>query len=134
MTAYAFHNTDGHILYVCNVLNENISEPHIVVEDIPADAICKYYVVDGVLVSRPECTSAKHQWDHTTHTWIDPRSTEQMWSEVRASRDKLLVQSDWTQLPDVPTVLKTSWATYRQALRDITSQTDPAAIVWPVSP
>ena len=53
---------------------------------------------------------------------------------VRVRRDDLLVQSDWTQLPDTPAD-KTAWATYRQQLREITSQPGfPLDIVWPVAP
>ena len=55
------------------------------------------------------------------------------WPIIRAERNKLLVESDWTQLPDAP-VDAAAWATYRQALRDITDQANPFAIVWPESP
>jgi hypothetical protein len=55
------------------------------------------------------------------------------WNVIRAERNKLLVESDWTQLPDAP-VDAAAWATYRQALRDVTDQANPFAIVWPESP
>lgn len=55
------------------------------------------------------------------------------WDVIRVERNKLLVKSDWTQLPDAP-VDAVAWATYRQALRDITDQANPFAIVWPESP
>ena len=55
------------------------------------------------------------------------------WDVIRVERNKLLVESDWTQLPDAP-VDAASWATYRQALRDVTDQADPFAIVWPQGP
>jgi hypothetical protein len=42
----------------------------------------------------------------------------------------LIKDSDWTQLADTP-VDKTSWATYRQELRDITAQPDPFNITRP---
>lgn len=54
--------------------------------------------------------------------------------QVRASRNALLVESDWTQLKDAP-VDQVAWATYRQALRDVTSQKGfPANVVWPDKP
>jgi len=53
---------------------------------------------------------------------------------VRAQRNARLSASDWTQLPDVPLATKEAWAAYRQALRDVTLQPDPFAIIWPVSP
>ena len=52
------------------------------------------------------------------------------WNVIRAERNKLLIESDWTQLPDAP-VDAAAWATYRQALRDITEQANPFSIVWP---
>jgi hypothetical protein len=39
-------------------------------------------------------------------------------AQVRAQRDRLLTDSDWTQVLDAP-VDRTEWATYRQALRDL---------------
>lgn len=55
------------------------------------------------------------------------------WPIIRAERNKLLVESDWTQLPDAP-VDAAAWATYRQALRDVTDQANPFAIIWPQGP
>jgi hypothetical protein len=52
------------------------------------------------------------------------------WQVIRTQRNQLLKDSDWTQLADTP-VDKATWATYRQALRDITLQTDPYRIEWP---
>lgn len=52
------------------------------------------------------------------------------WDVVRAERNKLLADCDWTQLPDA-SADAAAWAVYRQALRDITSQANPFNIVWP---
>jgi hypothetical protein len=52
------------------------------------------------------------------------------WNVVRAERNKLLADCDWTQLPDV-SADAAAWIVYRQALRDITTQANPFAIVWP---
>lgn len=48
---------------------------------------------------------------------------------TRIERDRLLKESDWTQLPDAP-VDQARWAIYRQALRDL-DMTNPD---WPVKP
>ena len=54
--------------------------------------------------------------------------------EVRAERNTKLVQTDWTQISDA-TVDKQAWATYRQALRDISAQSGfPLTITWPDAP
>jgi len=56
------------------------------------------------------------------------------WERLRTERDKLLSSSDWTQVADAP-VDKTAWATYRQVLRDLPSNTtDPFDPVWPTKP
>jgi hypothetical protein len=53
---------------------------------------------------------------------------------ARAERNKLLAESDWTQMSDAP-VDRAAWAEYRQKLRDITTQPGfPADIVWPEQP
>jgi hypothetical protein len=53
---------------------------------------------------------------------------------ARHLRTKLLAASDWTQVVDAP-VDRAAWATYRQALRDITAQGGfPYNIVWPEPP
>jgi hypothetical protein len=55
------------------------------------------------------------------------------WSSVRAERNTKLVACDWTQVADAP-VDAIAWATYRQALRDITTQSNPFSIIWPTQP
>ena len=53
---------------------------------------------------------------------------------VRASRDEKLKDCDWTQVADAP-VDKAVWATYRQALRDITTQSGfPWTVTYPDKP
>jgi hypothetical protein len=58
---------------------------------------------------------------------------DRQWVEVRLERNRLLQLCDWTQLPDSPAD-KQAWASYRQALRDITQEPDPFAIIWPQPP
>lgn len=64
---------------------------------------------------------------------LDERS-QAMAQSVRADRDQRLAQCDWTQVADSP-VDKAVWATYRQALRDITAQSGfPFEVLWPTIP
>jgi len=58
-------------------------------------------------------------------------------SAIRAERNTKLTECDWTQLNDTPldNPSKVAWTTYRQALRDIPSQSGfPHNVVWPVKP
>ena len=50
---------------------------------------------------------------------VDPDTVPDDWyiERMRHQRDRLLAESDWTQLPDAPCD-KQTWADYRQALRD----------------
>lgn len=53
---------------------------------------------------------------------------------MRKTRNYKLADSDWTQVADAP-VDKAVWATYRQALRDVTAQSGfPWTITWPDAP
>lgn len=53
---------------------------------------------------------------------------------LRLWRDAQLKATDWTQLPDA-VCDKAAWATYRDALRNLPSQsTDPDKLVFPVAP
>lgn len=56
---------------------------------------------------------------------------------VRKQRDSLLAKCDWTQTVDSPLTAeqKTAWATYRQALRDLPSQSGfPLNVKFPEQP
>jgi hypothetical protein len=44
---------------------------------------------------------------------------------MRYQRDRLLAESDWTQVADAP-VDREAWAQYRQALRDFPSTWEPS--------
>jgi hypothetical protein len=64
-----------------------------------------------------------------------PATDEQISLSVRTERDRLLSESDWTQLPDVSEAIKNLWLPYRQSLRDITIQSGfPQNVSWPIRP
>jgi hypothetical protein len=65
---------------------------------------------------------------------LKPRENKVSWEMIRQKRNKLLSQSDYTQMPDWPGN-KTAWAEYRQALRNITQNfIDANEVVWPKAP
>lgn len=53
---------------------------------------------------------------------------EWLFERLRICRDKLLRDSDWTQVADAP-VDQQAWATYRQQLRDFPNNWIPSEIV-----
>ena len=57
--------------------------------------------------------------------------------ELRQQRNQMLTECDWTRMDDngLTDEQKTEWATYRQALRDITdTYTSLDVVVWPTKP
>ena len=56
----------------------------------------------------------------------------QEWTRVRNKRNGLLEDTDWRASSDL--TLSDAWKNYRQALRDITTQSDPFNITWPTEP
>lgn len=61
---------------------------------------------------------------------------EELWARVRYQRDQLLAATDWrvTVAQESGTPMAPEWVLYRQQLRDVTEQPDPAHIVWPTPP
>ena len=56
-------------------------------------------------------------------------------AKVRGERNEKLAATDWTQAADVPQAVKDNYSSYRQALRDVPSQSGfPNEIVWPTQP
>ena len=57
--------------------------------------------------------------NHDLSSNLDPEEVPAEWwaERMRLHRDRLLKESDWTQVADAP-VDRQAWATYRQALRD----------------
>ena len=72
----------------------------------------------------------------------DPRTTDQInadaLADMRAKRDNLLAESDWTQNRDVTLSNDSDWTTYRQALRDLpagkTTKAHVDVATWPTKP
>jgi Phage tail assembly chaperone protein len=61
--------------------------------------------------------------------------TQAQWTAVRAQQRQKLYESDWTcSVTDYEVPNKDQWVAYRQALRDVTKQSDPFNIEWPTSP
>lgn len=92
-----------------------------------------YIDSDKNVVEIPSKPSPHHVFDYETKQWV--LSQPALALDVAMKRQKLLAASDWTQLPDVTLANKAAWATYRQELRDITTQAGyPTEITWPTPP
>jgi hypothetical protein len=93
------------------------------------------YVDNEQLINIPARPSNQHEFDYSSKSWVI--NVKLLKEVIIAQRNSLLFKSDWTQLPNGPLTQQQQeqWATYRQALRDITTQSGyPANIIWPTKP
>ena len=67
----------------------------------------------------------------------DPADVEALtWDSIRATRDQILKDTDWTMTTGA-TVDQAQWAAYRQVIRDIPQtykDKTPDDVVWPTQP
>ena len=132
--------------------NPNVSFP----SELSNDLLAEFNVIRVIVTGQPDYDAMTETVVEGTPVYSTERSRwEQQWSivslsaeevqqrndakasSVRAERGSLLSACDWTQVDDSPlsNVQKAAWATYRQALRDISAQTGfPWTIDWPVVP
>lgn len=104
---------------VCDVLMPSVDHTQNVTEGTPN-------LIDGTWTRVWNITDASEEE-------ISLR-TEQQSNLMRDKRNKLLVETDWTQLKDSP-LDSDLWKIYRQKLRDITIQENfPWQIEWPEKP
>ena len=94
----------------------------------------------GHIVSDLEGTHYHLSWDGSSVSADDDAKatyqTAEKWKRVRSQRDRLLSQTDWVvvKAKETGTNMPTAWKTYRQALRDVPTQTDVDNITWPTKP
>lgn len=88
--------------------------------------------VNGVLIELTDAEEAAYIASIPT----DAEVLAQKWQNQREIRDNLLSQSDWVVAKAFETGVTVSddWKTYRQALRDVPTQSDPDNITWPTKP
>ena len=125
--------------------NPNVSFPSEITDEIAAEFgvyPCKPTLAPTISYTQNvEVGPPKRINGAWTQTWVVTDASPQdvaarvegAWEGVRADRNARLADCDWTQLGDAP-VDKVAWATYRQQLRDITTQSDPFNIEWPLPP
>ena len=120
--------------------NPQVSFP----KNIPDATLAEYSVYPYTRPDRPEYDPLTARVvdgsfeQNAGGNWIMPWVIEQLPQDqaeanVRDKRDMLLQETDWMGLTD--NTMAPAWASYRQALRDITGQTDfPYSVSWPTKP
>ena len=88
--------------------------------------------VNGVLVEMTDAEEAEYNANLPTEAEV----LAGKWQNQREIRDDLLSQSDWVVARAFETggTVSDEWKNYRQALRDVPTQSDPDNITWPTEP
>ena len=117
----------------------------------------KYDITHALIALKPGAEWTLNGNDYDGLTWLDAKQTQPTETEVnskiseldnaeamrllREERDRRITLTDWRASSDL--TLATAWKTYRQALRDITTQTpkldsnyelDLTSVTWPTEP
>ena len=117
----------------------------------------KYDIASALLVLKPGAEWTLRGSDYSGLEWLDSSQTKPTETEVnskisaldsaepmrllRLERDRRIKLTDWRASSDL--TLADAWKTYRQALRDITTQTpklgsdyqlDLTSVTWPTEP
>ena len=117
----------------------------------------KYKIADALTSLKPGAQWVLRGDDYTGLEWLDSKQTQPTETEInskiseldnaesmkllREERDRRIALTDWRASSDL--TLSNAWKTYRQALRDITTQTpklnsdyelDLTSVTWPTEP
>ena len=117
----------------------------------------KYDITHAIQALKPGAQWSLNGYNYSGLEWLDSEQTQPTETEVnskiseldnaepmrllRIERDVRIAKTDWRAGKDV--TLSTAWRTYRQALRDITTQTpkldsnyelDLTSVTWPTEP
>ena len=117
----------------------------------------KYDITHALTLLKPGAAWSLNGYDYSNLNWLDSKQTQPTETEVnskiseldnaeamrllRVERDTRIAKTDWRASSDL--TLVDAWKTYRQALRDITTQTpkldsfyelDLSSVTWPTEP
>ena len=117
----------------------------------------KYGIAEAVAALKPGATWSLNGDDISGLEWLDSKQTQPTETEIyskiseldnaepmrllRIERDRRIAKTDWRASSDL--TLADAWKTYRQALRDLTTQTpklnsdyelDLTSVTWPTEP
>lgn len=119
-------DTNGKVIMTGEVPPHEI---HKQIDCIIGDASIGDYLEDGIIKTPPPPPSPFHVFDYVKKRYVIDMQL------LRDHRNKLLAESDWTQLPDAPVTDKQAWQRYRQALRDLPNTiSDDTPITIPEKP
>ena len=120
------------------------------------------YIVSALLALKPGAEWTTRGDNYSDIEWLDKSQTipteeelnskiaelkaEEPFKLLREERNRLIAETDWTQLKDVDLdiIRERNWNNYRQALRDLPAKSNPkldsmgeldmSSISWPTKP
>lgn len=108
-------------------MKAHIIENDIVINTIEVDSL-------DFMPNLVEAADGGIGWSYSDGVFTAPVISDEVKADAaRERRNSLLSNTDWRASTDL--TMSTEWATYRQALRDITTQEGfPNSVVWPTEP
>jgi len=122
----------------------------------------KNTIVEALISLKPKAQWCLNGFNYSDLEWLDKTQTKPTEEEINAKiselekgepmrllrqeRNKLIAETDWTQLKDVnlDMIRERNWKNYRQALRDLPSKSTPkldsngdldmTSVTWPDKP
>lgn len=126
LLTHACVDTDTHSIAYCYNEHNAIMHPtpssRYVLVQIPEGTQC----VESLAVVQSEDGAVRLIIDEVKHQAFQEKVIDDKWQLLRLKRNRLLTETDWTQLSDGPLTpeLQATYGRYRAALRDL-----PASVV-----
>lgn len=125
MRNFAVVKPDGTVAYVISL---NVGDPEKHLPDIQQGF--NLFEVDAAFNAANSLIIDGHVIE------VEPKPDPHVKQQAVERRDRILAQTDWTQMPDVPLtkVKKAEWKLYRQQLRDLPQTGGFPECAWPSPP
>lgn len=122
--------------------NPNTSFPRVVPDALLASYDVYPYVIQDVSYDPTTQNSVEGQFAQVSGHWTlfmvaQNKPQDEAERHIRSMRDELLSSTDWVVIKayERSENLPADWETYRQSLRDITTQSGfPYSVTWPTQP
>jgi hypothetical protein len=140
---------DGKVMYESEF---RALHPHTSMPQLLTEAVLKSFDAT-VVFEGPQAQPTRYQVAYRNGVeqidgkWYTKYSVSDMGAEARAAkdaqqaqsvrdtRDRLIAETDWSQGKDIADSVSAKYTTYRQALRDVPTQTGfPWDVQWPTKP
>lgn len=118
------------------ILNSSTSVVENVCEVDDVNSVPAFLIGAGQSLATDHTGNIGDTWNGSSYdapVVSDTRTDEEKWTNIRATRDTLLAETDYLALSDQ--TLSAEMTAYRQTLRDIPASTsNPDDVVWPTKP